>query len=99
MAYIVGGLPLRAPEQPDVYTKTQICAHFGISPRLFTYYRQWGIVGPPTKDGTNRYYSNDDIKRIRDARTHAHDDRLMLREYAQRFPRDGDKTSDEPQIL
>lgn len=51
-----------------VFTKTQICSHFGISPATFDHYRDLTIIAPPIIDGVYRYYTEIDIRRIRDVR-------------------------------
>ena len=70
-----------------MYTRTQICAHFGISSPTFQRYRAAGVVAPPTIAGNDRLYTNEDVKRIRQARQALLDDRLLsYRDFAERHP-------------
>lgn len=70
-----------ATEGSFLYTRTQICAHFGISGPTFQRYRAAGIVAPPKIDGRGRFYSNEDVRRIRQARQTVLDDRLTFADY------------------
>jgi DNA-binding transcriptional MerR regulator len=64
-----------------VYTRTQICAHFGISGPTFQRYRAAGVIAAPKVEGKARYYSDEDIRRIRESRKTVHDSRLTFADY------------------
>jgi len=69
-----------------VYTRTEICAYFGISGPTFQRYRAKGIVADPKIVGNGRYYSDEDVRRIRQARTVVLDGVHSYADYALNHP-------------
>ena len=59
-------LPVGADDEPEQsYTITELAEATGVPERTIRFYRESGLIDPPTRDGRHAYYAADQLPRVR----------------------------------